>query len=370
MTVRLLGVALAVTLLASVGPLPPSSGAPGDTLPRSRPFSMGVTPWPHDFTPEAIDQAYAFTAESTDLNVHHFDEGIPWPEALDQKPYPANVEDSLQLRVGRLRADRQTYIAATAARDSGLAGYWGQTRNLPLPEAWRNKAIDDPDVIRAYLSFCRDLINRFHPGYMAYGIEVNTIAKNSLRWARFVTLAKEVYGTLKEENPTLRLFVTLQVDEYWQDEAHQRDAVAQILPYTDYIAVSAYPYLFGHHDPQTLPADFFSRVRELAPAKPFAVAETGFTAKDVEAFGKSIPGTEAGQNAYLTFVLGESARLHAEFVVWFFYRDYDALWDRIKFLGPDVEIFKAFKNTGLLDSKGRDRPASSTWRTWLRLPRQ
>jgi hypothetical protein len=110
---------------------------------------MGVTPWPHDFTAEGIDQAYAFIADSTDLNVHHFDEGIPWPEALDQKPYQANVEDSLRQRVGKLRADRQTYVAATAARDYGLARYWGQASNLPLPDAWRDKVIDDPDVIRA-----------------------------------------------------------------------------------------------------------------------------------------------------------------------------------------------------------------------------
>jgi hypothetical protein len=347
----------------------PSSGASGDdAVPASRPFYMGVTPWPHDFTREGINEAYTFIHDATDLNVHHFDDGIPWPEAFARTPYQPTVEANLRDRVARLRPDRKTYVSITPAREHGLVGYWGTDSNMPLPRVWKEKAIDDPDVIRAYLDFCRDLIRRFHPDYMAYGIEVNTIATTPSRWAQFTSLAKAVYTALRAENPGLHLFVTLQADAYWEDESRQRAAVTQILPYTDYIAVSAYPYVSGHSDPATLPRDFFARLRDLAPDKPFVIAETAFTARDVEAFGRRIPGREDWQNEYLAFVLQEAARLHAEFVVWFFYRDYDALWERIKFLGPSVELLKVFRNAGLLDGRGHDRPSTDTWRVWLRLP--
>jgi hypothetical protein len=35
---------------------------------------------------------------------------------------------------------------------------------------------------------------------------------------------------------------------------------------------------------------------------------------------------------------------------------------------PALEVFKVFKNDGLLDTAGRDRPAAVTWRAWLNLP--
>ena len=184
-------------------------------------------------------------------------------------------------------------------------------------------------------------------------------------------LAKQIYGPLKAEYPSLPLFVTIQADVFWQQEREQADDLRQILPYTDYIAVSAHPYFFGHPDPATLPRAFFSRIRSLAPEKPFAVAETAFTATDVDAFGRKIPGRVDWQHEYLTWLLEESNRLRAQFVVWFFYRDYDALWNKLKILRPFIpalEVFKVFKNDGLLDAAGRDRPAAVTWRAWLTLP--
>ncbi len=368
---RLLAAGMLVLALLA-GPLQAGGTSSGSvqSLPPSRTFFMGVSPWPYDFTSAAVNDTYAFIDKYTDLNVHHFDDGVPWPEALEQKPYHPNVERDLSARAARLRKDHKTYVAVTPAREGGVVGYWARQSSMPLPDHWKRKAIDDPEVLRAYLAFCRDLIRRFHPDFMAYGIEVNMIAKDRARWASFVRLAKEVYTSLKAEHPSLPLFVSLQVDVFWQDPKGQRDAITQILPYTDFIAASAYPYFAGHHDPALLPRGFFSEVAALALDKPFVVAETGFIANDMEAFGLKVPGREDWQRDYLTFVLEESNRLHAQFVMWFVSRDYDALWDRVKFLGSEVELFKVFKNTGLLDGTGGARPAMETWRAWLSLPRR
>ncbi len=366
---RVAGFVAAITLLMVHGPTAGSAVAPAPVLPAGRSFYMGVTPAPHDETPAGINEAYAFVRTYTDINVHHFDDGVPWPEALAGTPYHPNVEKKLQERTDRLVKGRRTYVAVTAIREHGLTGYWAKDSRMDLPEPWTHKSVDDPEVVRAYLAFCRDLIRRFHPDYFAYGIEVNM--NDRPLWKASVSLAKQIYGVLKAEHPGLRVFVSIQVDVFWQHEREQAEDLQQILPYTDYIAVSAYPYFFDYPDPAKLQRTFFSRIRAFAPEKPFAVAETAFTAKDVEAFGKKIPGRLAWQYAYLRWLLEESNRLKAEFLVWFFYRDYDALWNKMKFLRPffpAVEVFKVFKNDGLLDGDGHDRPTTVTWRAWLGLP--
>lgn len=362
---------LAIIWLIVQVPTAGSAASPAPTLPAGRTFYMGVTPTVHDETPDGVNQVYAFIRRDTDLNVHHFDDGVPWPEAFAGRPYHPNVEKDLKERTERLVKGRPTYVAVTAIREHGLTGYWAKDRRMALPEPWKHKAVDDPEVVRAYLSFCRDLIRRFHPDYFAYGIEVNM--NDRALWTRSVSLAKQIYGPLKAEYPRLRVFVTIQADVFWQDARQQTEDLRQVLPYTDYIAVSAYPYFFDHADPATLPRTFFSRIHALAPEKPFAVAETAFTATNVEAFGKKIPGRTDWQSAYLMWLLQESNNRQARFVVWFFYRDYDALWNKMKLFRPFfpvLEVFKVFKNDGLLDGAGRDRPAAVTWRAWLGLPRQ
>ena len=48
---------------------------------KSRPFRMGFTAFPHDFTLEAVEQTRQFVRDNADLIAHHI-EGVPWAEAL------------------------------------------------------------------------------------------------------------------------------------------------------------------------------------------------------------------------------------------------------------------------------------------------
>ena len=47
----------------------------------TRSFYMGMTPHPHDYTQEGVEEAYKILEKHTDMIAHHFDDGIPWPEA-------------------------------------------------------------------------------------------------------------------------------------------------------------------------------------------------------------------------------------------------------------------------------------------------
>ena len=130
---------------------------------QTRSFAMGFTPWPSDATTAAVDLAYAQISAHGDLIAHHFDGGVPWPEALAGAPLPAAVEAELAARVAATPAGHRVYLALSplnGTRD-GLAPYWNTTPNDPLPPAWAARTFDDPDVIDAYANFCLALIDRF-----------------------------------------------------------------------------------------------------------------------------------------------------------------------------------------------------------------
>ncbi len=68
----------------------------------TRSFYMALTPFPFDFTQEGVDEAYRIINESTDMICHHFDDGLPWEEALNTKPFHPNVEGELNTRKSKI----------------------------------------------------------------------------------------------------------------------------------------------------------------------------------------------------------------------------------------------------------------------------
>lgn len=190
------------------------------------------------------------------------------------------------------------------------------------------------------------------PGYI--------VAEDSTRGAIW---AKKVYPALKKENPNLPIFLTFQIDHYYNDKENQRAAIRQLLPYTDYMAVSCYPYMEGH-TPDNLPQDWFSQVRELAPSKPFAIAETGYPAEDVVIgdWKVKVPANEQWQAWYTRFILQESNRLNGKFVVWFFSHDYDSFLDQLKGeAARGAQLFRWWRDTGMLDGNGNPRESLHIW---------
>jgi hypothetical protein len=206
---------------------------------------------------------------------------------------------------------------------------------------------------------------------MAFAVEVNLLAYFApAKWPGFVTLAQSVSGTLKANHPNLPIFMSLQADSYFVDLPAQQAAILQVLPYTDYVALSAYPYS-QTADPAAIRPDLFSALAALAPQKPFAIAETGWAAEDVTApYPQFIPETPARQQAYMEFLLGECRTLNAVFINWFMTRDYDDLWTaEIQFL-PEAPLVRLWKDIGLYEGAGNGRPALTTWRSSLALPRR
>jgi len=344
---------------------------------NTRSFYMSMTPHPYDYVPDAVNETYAFVNAHTDMICHHFDNGIPWPEAFEKRAYHPAVEEDLNFRVDKLERNQPVYLAIAPLHTDrhSMALYWGESSQMERPEDWKQREFDDPEVISAYINFCIDLIQRFDPVYMNYGVEVSGTWKSESdpHFLQFLTFCEEVYTSLKATYPDLPVFVSL-MKPTEKLTASQKTINRLLLQYSDFVTVSTYPFGImdgippGH--PDNLSRDWFSSMVALAPEKPFAVAETGYNAEDliISEYDWNIEGKEEWQAEYVAFLLEEMNRLDAVFVVWFVSWDYDLAYERIEDMNfpPWVKIWK---DCGFLDEKGTPRQSLGVWDTWLQLER-
>ena len=359
---------LLLSTCSNNGPTEPGSGSQ-----ENRSYALGFTDFPHAKSSNGTAAAFAAIANDGDMAVMHFDGGVPWQEALDGTPYPMNVQAELDGKASAIPSDHIVYLAVTPiafSRDK-LAEKWGDTTNQPLDSPWDTRTFDHPAVINAFANHCERMIQIFSPDFFAFAIEANMLKDLApSKWPAFVTFADSVYHSVKNRHPKLPVFITIQANTFHRSPNEQSAAISEILPFTEMIAVSAYPFV-DQADPASLPADYFSKIANLAADKPFAIAETSWPAEDVTApYPIVIPASDSIQVAYMQRLLADCDKLSARFIDWFFTRDYDDFWESdLKFISiaPTVRLWK---DSGLYDGSGNPRPALKPWRDKLALPRE
>lgn len=335
-----------------------------------RTFNMGFTPFPHANSNNAVIEAWSVIEWDADLAVLHFDGGIPWQEALDGTGYPPGFQDWLDFQADRVPLGHAVYVAVSpiSSTRNGLAGYRDDLGvNRPLPPPWDGYSFDSPEVIAAFTNFCEDMIEQFSPNYFAYAIEANMLDRFAPdEWYAFLYLCSNVYTNLRNSHPGLPVFVTLQVESFYWDTWEQEDAIRQLVPYTDVMALSTYPFGSYPYLPGALEYDYFSRVSDLAPGLPFAIAETAWPAENIYLpYPTTIPADESTQRAYVQRVLEECEYRNAAFLCWFFTRDYDDFWESDLQYQPDAATLRFWRDTGLYDGDGLARPGLGVWRQAL-----
>jgi len=354
---------------------------------RQRSFLLGFAYQPHDWNEGAFDYAFDKVAEYGDIIGVFFDGHVPWQEAYENRAYHPVQEKEIQKRLNGIRQHTNLLLGLSILGGDrvSLAGNLGKTE-APRRGQWKDRTFDHPDVIAAYLNYCRDMINRFDPDYFVYVMEVDAGLKETddPRFQSLLNAVKQIYPVLKEEFPELPILLEFMLEN--DEEMKKREqVVAALLPYSDFYAVSSYPFLMTGGDAANIPTNWFSRVREIAPDKPFAIVEGNHLAENFyhPTLGVSIPGTdkkllipgrEDWQADYIRFLLQEAQDLNAEFVLQWNIRDLDQLTELLtgggSVLDPDVEPFAALAtDCGLFDEHGRARPASAIWKRWLELPR-
>ena len=296
--------------------------------------------------------------------------GIPWPEALAGKPFSKDVQNSLAtvlppgkrllLSISPLNMDR-----------SGLALYWGETDNQPLPQEWSELPLDSPQVRKAYLAFVLHAVAKMKPDYLAIGVESNVLLSvNALKWKQFKTLYRETYSAVKRQYPDLPVFFSTDVLHYLKLASDARDAdqqaeVADLMQQSDLFAMSLYPHM-SHDVPRPMPADMLNFATKFG--KPVAVAESGMTSRDVElkSFNLTLFGSEADQKRYLELLLQTAQRDGYAFVINFATTDFERLCDRLP--PPMDDIGRIFCYTGMQTSDLKPKPALAVWERYLKMP--
>lgn len=349
----------------------------------SRCYYLGLTPFPYDLSSvDKIEYVYDRIRTDADLMVHHFDNGIPWDQALAGTPYPSKVTDDWYFRKSHTPASHKLYVAVTPINGmrNDLAPAWNATGdNQPLAAPWSGYDFNDADVKKAYLYYCRSVIDYFKPDYIAVGVEVNLVKKLiPTRWDAYLELQSETYTALKILYPNLPIFVTLtgiDLVEGYSDAIHadQVAALSQIIDHTDYYAISLHPF-FAEVPGGSVPTDMADRIFSLnTKGKPACITETSFPAEELTMSALSpavtLAGTPEKQRYYFSYLLDEAQKHRLIFVVNFLVRDYDVLWSTPVpgGLGSPEDINKAWRDTGFYDQDGNARPALEVWKARLAL---
>ena len=338
---------------------------------QTRNFYLGFTPFPYEISLDGVQFAYDALENDADIVAHHFDNGIPWNEALNGEPYHENIMGDWRLRQSMTSADSIVYVAVTpiSLLRNSLAPYRGEADDMPLPEPWASYEFDHHDVKQAYYNHVVNTIEFFQPDYLAIGIEANLLwNENPTLWDAYFELHQDTYTALKARYPDLPIFVSVLgvafMDGYRDedDAPKHRDLLLDLMEYSDLYGISLYPYLTSlltNDIPDSMWEAMFSLVD-----KPIAVTETGYPAQAFTVANIPFNGTPDKQNTFIARLLQEAEARDFEFVINFINRDYDELYNQID--GGDLELL--WRDTGLWDEDGNPRLALTTWRDWLSKP--
>ena len=347
----------------------------GPELSDVRPFKMGFTEWPYDFTPTAEAWTYDKINAHGDLITHHLKDGLPWQEAYDDDAtYPAWIESAIAGRIAGTDPSKSVFLVIDCMDQNRefLIGEWGDEGQEARSGAWASRDFDSPEVIQAFINYSLNLIDRFEPDYFNYATEATEIYGYSAdRFTKFVTFAAAVYSGIKAVHPDLPVMLSIILKTPGNAASLTTEQLfARVSNYTDIAGVSIYPYAFftpfSDVRPDELAANWLTQIYSIAPGKPIAITETGWIGEDivVPAIGLTATSTEEIQDQYLQMLMNTAFYLNAEFVVWWCIADFDEGWDSTLASRPEAALALVWKDIGLYDGDQQPRIALDTWDAW------
>jgi hypothetical protein len=331
--------------------------------PATRPFLMGFTHWPADLTEEGVAVAREYAHAHGDIVSVMFIGGVPWAEALENKPFSSDVQQHMSYRPP---AGKKLFLSISPLNQDrrALAPYWGESDNQPLPRPWQSEPLNGPRVKRAYLNFVLRAVETMQPDYLAIGVEANMLlSRNASKWPELKELHRDTYRGVKKAHRTLPVFFTTEVLHYkWLTRdakgTNQEKEVAELMRYSDLFAMSLYPHL-SPQVPRVLPADFLDFAKRFK--KGIAVSESGMTSRNVElrSYGRLLHGSDADQTRFTELLLKTAARDGYHFVINFASTDSDRL---VAHLPPGrADLARIWAFIGMQTGERQPKPASAVW---------
>ena len=355
---------LDINIPAAESPPPPVETAERAT----RPFLMGFTPWPADLSDDGYLIAQQFAFKHGDIVSITLVGGVPWPEALDGKPFSKDIDGNISYRPP---AGKKLLLSISPLDKDrrNLAPYWGEKDSLPLPKPWDKEPLNGPRVKKAFLNFVLRSVQSMRPDYLAIGVESNVLLSRDLaKWKQLKELHRDTYIAVKKSYPSLPVFFTTEVLHYKRltkdaKGKDQESEVAELMKHSDLFVMSVYPHM-SLEVPRPVPANFLDFATRFK--KPIAVSESGMTSRNVNlrSYGVTLLGSEADQEHFTKLLLATAERDRYAFVINFATTDFEKLVARLRY--PLDDLARVWVYTGMQTAERKPKPALAIWDSYLR----
>jgi hypothetical protein len=323
------------------GPAPPS-GPP-------RTFRMGFSPIPPSNDPATVVPNLQMWTRRADGGIMHV--APPWDSLL-----AGTRPDSLVLRmlvpIANYYRAKGLQIVVTLDATDGL----DRSAEAPALVA-AGRSLTEPDVQFLYRRYAVAIDSLIAPAYLGLAAETNFIraAAEPAVYASVVRVANDAATDVRMRDATVRLYVSVQVDLAWGAPAGPYVGIATDLadfPFMQVVGLSAYPYLAGFGEPDSVPLDYYERITR-GTSLPGMVVEGGWSSASVG----PVVSDPAKQARWIRrqFALLDSAKTIGVFQLTF--ADLDTTGLNL----PAGSILPLFTSIGLVDKNLVPKPALAPW---------
>lgn len=311
---------------------------------------MGFSAIPPKPDPVVVFQALTLSSQRADAAIMHIP--VPWAALLGGITAKREVDSSKVGLANYYRAKGMQIVITVDVTD-------GLDRSKEAPElVAAGRSIADPAIQRLYHDYVLTLDTILHPDYFGLAAETNLIklaAPDSV-YRAVVQMANAAAADVRVTGAAPPLYVSVQVEVAWgRATGGAYIGIAQDLadfPFMSALGLSSYPYLGGFAEPESLPADYYSRL-VTGHALPELVVEGGWTSVSLG----GIVSSRAKQARYLTRqgLLLDSARAIGLFQLTF------ADFDLSAIPVPPGSTLPLFAHVGVVDSALGPKPALAVW---------
>lgn len=351
--------ALSIALLISCG----DDDSPMTELPPARDFEMGFTTWPFGPNQQDVEDTYAFIGEHADIYAEHIDNLIPWDDWINDTALPSEFTNDIIGKANKKIAGKKLLLAVSilnSNRDEIVADFDGE---IPTYTSFSDTHIED-----AYFKHISYLLDQFDPDYLVIAIEVNELRLRSPeKWEGYQTMITNVKQRVKQENPGLPIAESVSLHNLYEPEINDSETyindIINHINQMDFAAISYYPFLKNQSTSEEFQTTLDFLHNRVTP--PIAFVETAHIAENliIPNLNVSIDGSTQEQNTYLETLLSNAETNEYQFIIWWAHRDYDALWETFP---EDIkDLGQIWRDTGLLNEDGVERPAFETWKLSL-----
>lgn len=151
------------------------------------------------------------------------------------------------------------------------------------------RSITEPAVQRLYRDYCVAMDTLCRPDEIGFVLETNLIraAAPPALYGAIRQAASDAAADVRAVDPTVRLMVSVQVEQAWGRfiGGNVYEGVAQDFtdfPFLQVLGLSSYPYLVGWATPEEIPIDYYSRLVS-GRSVPVMVTEGGWSSRTVNA---------------------------------------------------------------------------------------